>query len=128
MNTESVKTDVTSQSWFDNVWQKLGDWNISKGFLVELLVFLLCGFIIGFVLKNFGRHIILIIIGSIISIWLLEMFQIISINYSAIESIVGASPHATISELLSFLLTWVKEHIAQCVAAILGFYIALELA
>lgn len=100
----------------------------STGWLMEIGAFALGGLIAGFLLKHFARFVILGIICTGLLLWVLNYYDVVSINYSYVKALYGASSTISLRDLIDSAIFWVRNHIGQTIAACVGFFISWELA
>lgn len=104
--------------------EKVKGWDIFNkptSWYVHLGIFFVIGFVVGFVLKHFGRYIIfLLVVGSLL-LWSLELLNVITINYAAIKGLIGMSSDVTLNGLGTEISTWIHTHVLETVALGLGF-------
>lgn len=115
-----------SNNLFNNIKQQFN--NLSTVWTVEILSYLLSGFIIGFLFKHTSKYIISLTIITLLSLWGLEHFDIITINYNYINNIIGLPVNTQLADITNQITLWMQNHVSQCIASGLGFYLALELA
>ena len=115
-------------SWLDTIKNKWAQLDLSSNFIIELVCYLIGGFVVGFILKHFGRYIFFIILGTIGLLWLSDLTGIVSINYSFLKELMGTSANSTVKDIFSLLSQSINAHISQSIAAVVGLFLAWELA
>jgi uncharacterized membrane protein (Fun14 family) len=95
---------------------------------VEMAGYLIAGFIFGFLVKYGGRLFFLLLIGAGLALWALDYLQVLTVNYSTLKSLLGLSADSTLQSVLTGAVDWVKAHVIESLAALLGFILAWKLA
>ena len=86
---------------------------------------IVAGFLCGFLIKHFGRILFLLVLGALVSLCLLHYFDLVVVNSSKIYTIFGLPAHPTLHSVAHHVCTWCHYHTARCVAAVIGFILAL---
>ena len=125
MPVETVTTEPTMpQSWFESAQKFL------EGYLPtwtsELLVFGLAFFLLGFLLKSFGRVLVFTIIAGIIVVAILHYVHVISLDMELIRHWLGIDK-TTLQEAPGAFIGWSREHLIAVVSAIVGFLVGWKL-
>lgn len=101
--------------------------NMSTNWTIEIIAYLISGLTFGFIFKYIGKYIIGLSIITVLSLWILELYGAITINYNSINSIIGLSNDAQVIDIINQATSWIQTHISHCIAISLGFYLAIEL-
>jgi len=95
--------------------------------LFEILIYFVSGFVIGFVVKYCLRYFLWFLIFSIISLWVVQNFGIVYINYDYFKDFLGFTHNYTISDILNMMLEFIYNHIGESLGLIFGFYLSWEI-
>lgn len=117
-----METQVQKGNWIDSFKDQVKHLS-SSSTLFHIFGALIAGFIAGFLIKQFGRYVLWGLLASIAVLWLLEMADVITIHYRFLQDLIGISPDWTISEIYKHVFQWIKDHILQIIACLLGFYL-----
>lgn len=98
----------------------------TSNFFIEILAYLVGGFILGIALKYLRHYIFWFILFFIAVMIFMESNHAITINYNFFYDYFNISPDATIKDISGMLFNWFKDHIFQYLAGILGVYLAWE--
>lgn len=125
MPVEGMTTEPTMpQSWFESAQKFL------EGYLPawasELLVFGLAFFLLGFLLKSFGRILVFTIIAGIIVVAILHYAHVISLDMELIRHWLGIGK-TTLQEAPGAFVSWARGHIIAVISAIVGFLVGWKL-
>lgn len=130
-------TPATPQaSWLDTLKDSLRLDVIKAKFyelqptLIELGLCLGIGFLVGFILKKFGKF-FAIIVGALVILGILQQlgFIVLSINWLKMQELFGVHAIPTLdTPTLTLYLDWVKEHVMNVLLFVLGFLMGLRLA
>lgn len=117
----------SSNEWFDQIRQKISDFSNSQNWLIRLGFYLGLGFLLGFIFKYCIRPIILLIISVVAILWLLHLAGAVTINYELIKNTFGIASDTSFQDLAGYYAKWAQSHVAECVATLLGIFLAFEL-
>ena len=120
-------TEIQSSFWTD-LQKKWESFNKPANWYVELAGYLIAGFVVGFLVKHAGRLFFWLLLGAVLSLWALQVLQVISIDYSILKSLFGLSAHTSVADIFNHWVEWVKSHVIESVAAVLGFILAWKFA
>ena len=104
-----------------NSFEKPSNW------YVELGMYAIAGFIVGFLVKHGGRFFFMLLLGAFLALWALDYFQIVTIHYPTFKSVVGLPVDTTFHDATTVTITWIKEHIIESIATFFGFILARKL-
>lgn len=121
--------EQTQQS--PNWWESLKEaflretkkFDLSVHNLVEIFAYAAVGFITGFLLKKYGRFLILFFLIAVLSLWGLNYLNIITIDIVKIKTLLGISEFSTVDSIWKTYSFWVKEHIIATITILIGFLI-----
>jgi len=117
---ETLKERIGLPQWLTSL-------NISAHFVVQLCIFFVGGFLVGFLARRYIRSIIFICIVITITLIILHYFHIISIHSDKLKELFGMSSTDTFEELFSLGLAWMRTHIMFSIGALLGFIIGFRI-
>jgi len=108
----------------ESVKKSVESFNKPSNWYVEVAGYLIAGFIIGFLIKHGGKLFFWLLVGAALSLWLLELLHVITIDYGMLKSFFGLSSGMTLTEMFNGWITWVQNHIIESLAAVFGYIIA----
>jgi uncharacterized membrane protein (Fun14 family) len=120
-----MKRYPQGQGW----WQDLI--SFFKGYpawLVELGFAAILGFLTGFLVKNFGKYLLFIVVTLIVSGYLLSYFNLATFDFIQIKKFFGIVEIPSFDRLFQVLTTWARNNTAICVGAIVGFMLGWSIA
>jgi uncharacterized membrane protein (Fun14 family) len=108
--------------------------NLNRSRLFELGIFLVAGFLFGFLLKKYSRYVLLAIL-MVGGLFLLQYFEVltITINWVKAQELFGIQPMMTpegAAEGVTFLTPyweWVQANVGLVVSAAIGFLVGIKL-
>lgn len=109
---------VPTQGWLDSIKERFAS---QEPWAIELVIFGLGGFVLGFLLKNFGK---LMVIGAVVAVAL-----IIGLHYTHVypfeklQALLGFPEIHNVHELLKEKIVWGKEHPVALVSGIVGLLV-----
>lgn len=111
--------------FFDTIKQRLQSFSVDN--LFEVLIYFGAGFILGLIVKYSIRYFLWFLIFSIVSLWAIQNFGIVAINYDYLKELLSVAQDYTISNLLNNTIGFVQSHIAESLGLLLGFYLSWEI-
>ncbi|MGE0010576.1 MAG: FUN14 domain-containing protein [Candidatus Babeliales bacterium] len=129
----SPETQSTVKGWLeslkdilhlDELAQKL---NISVDTLGQTLLFFGIGLITGFLYKRIGRQFIYAVLISVVALSILSYFDLVTVHTDNFKQLFGFSTHDTVGNVFEMFGAWVKEHVAQVIAGILGVWLGSKI-
>ncbi len=105
--------------------------NLTKSRMLEMGLYLLVGFIVGFLLKKYSRF---VFAAALIGILLVVLHQLniltLSINWAQVRETLGIAPSSAAPDatLLNVYWEWVKANVALVLSFSVGFLVGLRLA
>jgi len=111
--------------FLDIIKQKMQSFSVDN--LLEVLIYFGAGFILGLVVKYSVRYFLWFLIFGIISLWAVQNFGIVSINYEYLKEILNLAQDYTISDVLNGIMHFVMGHIGESLGLIFGFYLSWEI-
>lgn len=120
-----IAAEPTSpQSWFESAQKFLEGY--MPAWASELLVFGLAFFLLGFLLKSFGRMLVFTILAGLIVVAILHYAHVISLDMELIKHWIGMGT-ASLQEVPGLFFAWAKMHVIAVVSAIVGFLVGWKL-
>ena len=101
--------------------------SLSVDNLFDVFVYFIAGFILGLIVKYSLRYFLWFLIFSIVSLWLVQNFGIITINYDYLHEFTTLVQDYRLSDLVNLVIAFVKSHIGESLGLIFGFYISWEI-
>lgn len=109
-------------------------WNTFLGYfagyprwLVEGGFGFVAGFLFGFIMKNFGKAFLYAIVTLVVADYILSYFGLLEFHFEPLQKMVGIAEIPTIDVAFSNLVSWMKEHIALCIGAAIGFFLGWKM-
>lgn len=93
----------------------------------DILMFGPLGMLFGFLAKVMGRYFVFALLVALIAAWVAIHYGVITFDEEKLKALLGMSPSITFSDVMNMLFAWMKEHVAGCVAMIVGFIIGWKL-
>lgn len=84
-------------------------------------------FAVGFLFKKYLKFIFLCLIISALAIKGLEYYKVLTIDWEALNALLGLAPGTTIGLLASNALGWVKLHVVVTISSLIGFLLGYKL-
>jgi uncharacterized membrane protein (Fun14 family) len=106
--------------WFESIRAKLHGY---PEWAVEVGVYGVVGLLIGFGLKNFGRALILGILGAAVIIWVLSTLHIIAVDIAQLKTYLGLSSVANLDDAIKVAIAWFQAHSRAGIALVVGFFL-----
>lgn len=125
----SPETQSTVKGWLasirealhlDEIAQKL---NISVETMGQTALYFVVGLVAGFLYKKYGRQLVFAVIICVVALWTLSYLDLLTVHMDNVKALVGFSTTDTVGSVLGMFGTWIKEHIAQVIAGIIGLYL-----
>lgn len=131
MNDVNTMTPAAELGWWDQLKAKFdGDWlkqfDFSTQSLIEIATYCGIGFLLGFLVKRYGRVVVTIMISLAVIFGILSYLQIISIDWVQIRSLMGIDESASLDTLFQTIVTWIKDHVKIVVSALFGFFVGYK--
>lgn len=92
--------------------------NLPMSWFITLFLYGLGGLILGFLLKNYTRLFLLVMISCFLLLWSLEYFEIIIIKYDVVKELLS---YFSVENFKTNTLFWIKHNVAFCISALIGF-------
>ncbi len=96
-------------------------------YVSDILIFGPLGMLFGFLAKIMGRYFVFAVLVAIIAGWVAVHYGVITFDEEKLKALLGLSPTITFSDVIAMLFMWMKEHVAACIAMIIGFIIGWKL-
>lgn len=114
-----------AESWLDKIKLKLEsfarDLDLSWAKATEFGIAAFIGFIFGFAVKKYARHVIVYLLFFGIGLLLLQHLQVITIDFEKLKSLIGITPTENLEGTLSEYFEWAKSHILTVIIGGIGF-------
>lgn len=122
---ETAGSKVTG--FFDSIKTYLQDlylrFMLSPAKIIQLLACFGISFFCGFLLKRFGRTLILSLVFFILGILLLHYLDVVHIDFTKIQQFLGIKSQDTVESVMGSITTWLKDQFLFVVSAVIGFLI-----
>lgn len=107
-------------SWWQKFTSYFSDY---PSWLVEGVFAVLAGFVVGFLAKNFGKPLLYGIVTLVVAGYVLSYFGLIEVHSEQIKQMLGIVETPTVDVAFNNITGWMREHVALCVGAVIGFAI-----
>ena len=125
--TVPVPSAQPSHSWLESIKAHvMGFFEKLPPYIVDILIFLPVGILIGFCSKAFGRYFLIALVIALAFFWLGDYFHIITFHKAQLQALFGGHIRS-LADLWTVMMTWGREHIAGVVAGIIGFMVGWKL-
>ena len=111
-------------SWWEAFETKLKDY---PAWLIDVSIFGIAGIIAGYVIKNFGKLLLLAGLALVIILWLFNYLDLLTPNIQRLKELLGIASASGCSEVLHIWSEWARMHLAACGALIVGFLVGWKL-
>jgi len=88
---------------------------------IALSLFVLGGFVLGFLVKHFGKIVVIAVVGSIFVLGIFDYLKLVTINYKLMYEILGVK---SFSDLGVQFITWGRVHVMEMCALVVGMFIS----
>jgi uncharacterized membrane protein (Fun14 family) len=99
----------------------------SQNWVVQMGMWTLLGFILGFITKYLGKPLFWLLVGVVLTLYLLHVLQVVVIDYRSLLQALGFVPDITLGNLGQVLVQWVAVHKWESLALVIGFFIGWQL-
>lgn len=120
---ESVHT-ISNNNWLDHMKEKIVD---SQLWLTEGILWGGCAFVLGFLLKNFGKQVIGVLFIMALTVILLQYGGMLSVSFEQLLHRIGIPVFHSFKELTNFGSMTIQNHIVGVLAALIGFALGWKL-
>jgi len=106
--------------WFESIKYHLvhyQDWITEAAMLGGI------AFVVGFLLKNFGRYIVSALLVAVLTIIVLQYAGIVTVTIPQLFEMLGVSGISSVPQLFEQIVAWVKVHGTGAVSIVIGFII-----
>ncbi len=105
------------EKWIQSIKERLSDY---PEWIVESGIAAAVGLSIGFIARNFGRALLLFCICAVITIFILEQFNMIAVKAPGLRALL-TNPDDTVATWLNGIITFAQERIFVTIALLIGF-------
>lgn len=123
---------TTQTSWIDHLKSTfdfdsfITSFDLSFNGVMRLMVYLSGGFFAGFFFKKTMRYLLLSIIITVGSIYLLNEFNIVAIDVVKLKAVFGIKESDTFQMILNNSFEWIKNNIPIVLSVSIGFIIGYK--
>lgn len=123
---------TTQTSWLDHLKSTfdfdtfISSFDLSFNGVMRLMVYLSGGFFAGFFFKKTMRYLLLSIIITIASLYVLNEFHIVAVDIVKLKALFGIKESDTFQMILSNALEWMKNNIPIVLSVSIGFIIGYK--
>ncbi|MCK4499345.1 hypothetical protein KAU11_02535 [Candidatus Babeliales bacterium] len=104
----------------------IGGLDLSISELGRAATYLGIGVVAGLLCRKYLRFVITVAVVSFLIIKGLEHRQVLTVDWSALNTMIGFEPTATFESILNMLFDWVKEQSLIAISALIGFFIGYK--
>jgi len=122
MNSASAKG--TGQDLMETVRSSLSDY---KTWLPEVALYGGVAFLVGFLVKNFWRFIILSSLVILTVVLLLNFTGVMTVTLQQVMTTINVTDVTTVQELYTAVIGWSKTHVIGAVSMVVGFLVGWKL-
>lgn len=123
MSFQEILTSI--KTWFEGL--NLEKWFGESSDAIQVALCFVSFFAIGFLFKKYLKFIFACLIVSFLIIKGLESYNVLDIDWEALNILVGLEPTSTISSVSTKAVEWVKAHVVITISSTLGFLIGYKL-
>ena len=119
--------------WARSIWEKVNikgwaqDIGGSSSEAVQTAIYFGIGFAVGFLFKKYFKFVFFTILTSLLLILILEYNQVLNVDWTALNVLLGFDPSADVGIILNTTFDWIKENLITFVASTVGFLIGYKL-
>lgn len=119
--------------WARSIWEKVNiqqwaeDIGGSSADAVQAAIHFGLGFAIGFLFKKYFKFVFFTLLTSFLVVLVLEYNQVLNIDWSALNVLLGFDPSADVGIILNTTFDWIKSNLITFVSATVGFLIGYKL-
>ncbi|HVW98971.1 MAG TPA: FUN14 domain-containing protein [Candidatus Babeliaceae bacterium] len=106
--------------WFEAIRSKLQGY---PEWAVEVGTYGVIGLLLGFVAKNFGKSLIMVILAASVMLWALSALNLITVDVSQLKGYLGLSSVANLDEGIRLVIDWFKAHSRASMALVVGLFL-----
>lgn len=104
--------------------------NLTKSKLIEIGIYLIVGFIVGYLLKKYSKFVFAVALSVLVLI-ILHQLDLISIttNWTKIQDLLGMHPIEPAEDgvLLTIFWEWIKSNVGLVLSFLVGFLMGIRL-
>jgi len=100
------------------------NFNYNQDTIINIAIYFILSFIIGFFIRKFFVNVLLLIIWSIILLSFLYYKDIIRFNSNIIQQYLSFVDNLSISEIMSNILNWCQNNTIETIAILIGLYLS----
>ena len=103
----------------------------SHGFSVETALvgaaYAFISFILGFVLKNYGKYILILALSIVIAFWFSAYFNLIIIKHAYVKQLLGMESVHSIQDCCYLLIKFIKSNLILNIICLVSFIIGWKI-
>lgn len=111
-------------------WEKIdleGWFGESSADAIQVAVYFVSFFAIGFLFKKYLKFIFFALLFSIVLIKGMEYYKILDVDWEALNTFLGFEPKATIGSIANMVFDWVRVNLVVTISSTLGFLLGYKL-
>ena len=119
--------------WLKALWSKVNikqwaeDIGGSSSEAVQAAIYFGMGFAVGFLFKKYFKFVFFTLLSAVILILILQYNQVLTIDWTALNVLLGFEPSADIGIILNSTFDWIKQNLITFVSCAVGFLIGYKL-
>ena len=119
--------------WLKALWDKVNikqwaeDIGGSSSEAVQAAIYFGMGFAVGFLFKKYFKFVFFTLLSAVILILILQYNQVLTIDWTALNVLLGFEPSADIGIILNSTFDWIKQNLITFVSCAVGFLIGYKL-
>lgn len=110
-----------------NIKQWTGDLSDSSAEAVQVAMYFVSSFAIGFLFKKYLKFIFVSLIMALFIVKFMEYHRVLDIDWEALNVLIGLEPTATFTTIFDSILVWVRANLVVTLASTIGFLIGYKL-
>lgn len=114
----------TVKGWFEIVREYFKDY---PTWAVEIAIFGLGSFVLGFVTRFLSRLFFPLIVGTIVGLFILYYYDIVHVDIEHLRELFGLQEAHSFDEIFKVATVWVREHMVATISAVVGFILGWKL-
>lgn len=127
---EAEAKQVT-HGWFETLRARaeefFNQFELSWANVTEYLISFGASIFAGFLVKRYGRDVLITVILIGIALAIFSYFDFITIDWIKIKDLFGVAPAETIESFFQEYFQWIKIHIISVIIGIIGFIIGYKI-
>lgn len=120
----AVKQKMSMSSFIETLRSHIDDY---QTWLPEVALYTVVSFVCGFLCKNFGRFILMTLLISAATIFVLQQVGIVDAPFQQLAELVGIQGVSSVQEIVMAKMMWVQHHPLTTIGAVIGFLLGWKI-